>query len=617
MLTEITWRRSCAIVVMVLFAVLSGQTVFDNGAAAQTTPAIIHDTKTAALPQIGPSQRDGLPKVLSASDERRYREIFTLQEAGRWSAADAVIARLGDDRLMGHVLFQRYMHPTAYRSSYRELSQWLKSYADHPGAKRVHKLAMQRRPSGDVTPPAPANGGSLNLEMDSEPVQDSQVSDNRSAAVREQARGLLAQIRSNVLNTRLTISEKRLAKADAQKILSRPELAQALGTVAHGWYFQGNLDKALALAEKATEKAWKHAPRAHWIGGLSSWRQGRLVRARGYFVALASSPAATDNQRAAGAYWAARAALKQERPQEMSRWLRAALKYPRTFYGLMAHYALGLQPRFDFARYAPASRILESLMARPRIARAVALAQAGQEERAREEFALLEGSLSGEEVEGVLYLADRAGVPSLAYRLADIMVGELGSDDMMGSLDVGLYPIPPWKPHGGFQVDRALLYAFMRQESNFQTHVSSGLGARGLMQIMPATARYLARKRESLKPITGQPLDKPDINLAYAQQYLLYLMEYPSVGEDLIRLMISYNAGPGNLQKWEEQLADSKGAVLEDPLLFLESLPSYETRQFVRRVLTNLWIYRKRLGQIPSSLEDMASGDWPRYASYD
>lgn len=617
MLTEITWRRPCAIVVMVLFAVLSGQTVFDNGAAAQTTPAIIHDTKTAALPQIGPPQRDGLPKVLSAPDERRYREIFTLQEAGRWSAADAVIARLGDDRLMGHVLYQRYMHPTDYRSSYSELSDWLTDYADHPGAKRVHKLAMQRRPSSQVAPPEPKTAGRLSLEMDSEPEQELQVSDDRSAAVREQARSLLAQIRSNVLNTRLTVSAERLAKADAQRILSRAEMAQALGTVAHGWYFQGDLGKALDLAEKATEKAWKHAPRAHWIAGLSAWRQGRLDRARGHFVALASSAAAADNQRAAGAYWAARAALKQERPQEMSRWLRAALKYPRTFYGLMAHYALGLRPSFDFARYTPASDVLESLMARPRIARAVALAQAGQAEMARKEFALLDGNLSGEKMEGVLYLADRTGVPSLAYRLAGAMVGELDSDDMMGSLDVGLYPIPPWEPHGGFQVDRALLYAFMRQESNFQTHVSSGLGARGLMQIMPATARYLAQKRESLKPISGQPLDKPDINLAYAQQYLLYLMEYPQVGEDLIRLMISYNAGPGNLQKWEEQLTDAKGTVLEDPLLFLESLPSFETRQFVRSVLTNLWIYRKRLGQIPSSLEDMASGDWPHYASHD
>ncbi|MFD1380715.1 lytic transglycosylase domain-containing protein [Fodinicurvata halophila] len=166
-------------------------------------------------------------------------------------------------------------------------------------------------------------------------------------------------------------------------------------------------------------------------------------------------------------------------------------------------------------------------------------------------------------------------------------------------------------------MDRALLYAFMRQESNFQPGASSGLGARGLMQIMPATARYLASKRESLQPISGQPLDKPDVNLAYAQQYLLYLMEEQAAGGDLIRLMISYNAGPGNLQKWEEQLADATGDVLADPLLFLESLPSYETRHFVRRVLTNLWIYRKRLGQIPSSLEDLASGSWPHYASYD
>ncbi|MFD1380716.1 hypothetical protein [Fodinicurvata halophila] len=398
------------------------------------------------MPRLGPEVRDSLPKVISAADARRYQEVFTLQEAGRWEAADAVLSRIGDDRLMGHVLFQRYMHPTAYRSSYRELADWLADYADHPGAERVHRLALQRRPSDGVAPPAPDAAGRLSLELDLESPEVPQVADERSAEARRRAQELLGQIRQNVLNTRLTASERTLATDAARTTLSRTEMAQALGKVAHGWYFHGNLAKAIDLAEKATEQAWKRAPQAHWIAGLAAWRLGRIDRARGHFVALASSPGAADNQRAGGAYWAARAALRQEKPQEMSRWLRAALKYPRTFYGLVAHYALGLQPRFDFARYAPDAQTLESLMKRPRIGRALALAQAGRSEEARAEFAMLGGTLDESQVEGVLYLADRAGVPSLAYRLADSLLGELGSNDMMGSLDVGLFPLPPGNP---------------------------------------------------------------------------------------------------------------------------------------------------------------------------
>src|SRR3546814_8024996 len=81
---------------------------------------------------------------------------------------------------------------------------------------------------------------------------------------------------------------------------------------------------------------------------------------------------------------------------------------------------------------------------------------------------------------------------------------------------------------------------------------------------------------------------------------------------DLFRLTTAYNGGPGNLGKWERAIqADG------DPLLFIEALPSKETRLFIERVLTNLWIYRHRLGQPAPSLDQLAAGDWPRYQALD
>ncbi len=175
----------------------------------------------------------------------------------------------------------------------------------------------------------------------------------------------------------------------------------------------------------------------------------------------------------------------------------------------------------------------------------------------------------------------------------------------------GLYPLPHWQPESGFQVDRALIYAFVRQESRFDPNARSRSGARGLMQLLPSTASYVAGdpryRRGRLRFLYF-----PEINLDLGQRYLLYLMGQDAVENDLFRLATAYNGGPGNLAKWQAAM-DHR----DDPLLFIESLPSRETRFFAERILANLWIYRARLGQPAPSLEALASGQSPTYLSLD
>lgn len=101
------------------------------------------------------ARQDDWPKVLSGEDARLYRRIFAMQRQARWADADRLIKRLDNTILLGHVLEQRYMHPWAYRSKYRELKEWLTHYRDHPQAARVYKLALQRRPKGAASPPKP------------------------------------------------------------------------------------------------------------------------------------------------------------------------------------------------------------------------------------------------------------------------------------------------------------------------------------------------------------------------------------------------------------------------------------------------------------------------------
>jgi soluble lytic murein transglycosylase-like protein len=76
-------------------------------------------------------------------------------------------------------------------------------------------------------------------------------------------------------------------------------------------------------------------------------------------------------------------------------------------------------------------------------------------------------------------------------------------------------------------------------------------------------------------------------------------------------MLVAYNAGMGNLVKFEKSFSTS------DPLLYIESFPAYETRNYIKRVMSNLWLYRARLSQPLTSLQDLSDGHWPYYNSED
>jgi soluble lytic murein transglycosylase-like protein len=203
-------------------------------------------------------------------------------------------------------------------------------------------------------------------------------------------------------------------------------------------------------------------------------------------------------------------------------------------------------------------------------------------------------------------LSEQIGAPSVAMRM-----GLYLWESENTTWDAALYPLPKWQPESGFKVDRALIYAFMRQESGFYSSARSGVGAKGLMQIMPSTASYLSGDR-TLRNRNNKKLFNPSYNLELGQQYLTYLMKHKNVDTNLFHLTAAYNGGPGNLQKWQ-----SNTEYMDDPLFFIEAMPSRETRNFIKRVLTNFWIYRHRMGQDLPGLDQMAAGQWPQYQHLD
>jgi soluble lytic murein transglycosylase-like protein len=236
--------------------------------------------------------------------------------------------------------------------------------------------------------------------------------------------------------------------------------------------------------------------------------------------------------------------------------------------------------------------------------RALGLIQAGEIDRAEREFRKLY-TQSVQSTPGlsraILSAAAQTDMPGLSVRL-----GTLVSERDGRLHDGALYPLPGWRPAGGFGVDRALMFAFIRQESSFNPKAKSPAGARGLMQIMPATARALGAKVEP------QKLMEPSFNMALGQKYIRQLLEDPQIDGNIMLLAAAYNSGPGKAMKWERR-ADHR----DDPLLLLESIPSRETRSFIKRILSNLWVYRARLGQPTPELDALASGDWPVYTPLD
>jgi len=561
------------------------------------------------MPPVG---SDGLPTVLSAHDAELYRKIFTVQEAGRWQEADRLIAELSDQRLMGHVLAQRYMHPTAYRSKYIELKDWMQAYADHPEAKRIYALALKRRPANYARPRPPETAG--NLAWAGQRASYDYVSPrHRSKATRSKVSRVLRQVRTNVLRQRFSTTEDLLAQRSVQDLLDPVELDEARSLVAAGWFYYGEPQRAYALAAPAAQRSGRAAPMINWVAGLAAWRLGHIDEAATYFEILANSENVPGWNAAAGAYWAARAHLKQQRPDRSSPLLRRAADYPRTFYGLLARRALGMPFEFDFGSHRLAPEIVARLGNSATGGRALALLQVGDREMAEAELIGASDWSDPDMGEALLALAQHAKMPALAYRMGS-QLSRAGNDtdEIGGVVDAALYPIPPWQPQGGFTLDRALIYAVMRQESGFNTRAMSPDGARGLMQLMPRTASYMAGNRRYHRGNGRNELFEPSLNLELGQRYIAYLLTHERVQGDLFRLTTAYNGGPGNLGKWERTTQAE-----DDPLLFIEALPSKETRLFIERVLTNLWIYRHRLGQPAPSLERLAGGDWPRYEALD
>ena len=540
--------------------------------------------------------------ILNDADINKYKKVFEHQEVCEWKRANKYILEIENNILMGHVLAQRYLHPKCYRSKYLELYSWLKKYNDHPQARRIYRLAVRRMPQGYKSPLQPSKVVGIEKTILELRINTKYVSQkNLSKSQRKEKKKLINAIKSRVNRGWPTGAVKLLKQRDVKILLDQVEIDQQKELIAKGYFLADKNKLAIRYASEALEKSALYVPYAGWTAGLSSWRLKNYEQAADFFSNFSISLKEDVWHQASGSFWAARAYAKLNQYEDINFWLKRAADNPESFYGLLAAQILGIENPINWTptKLGADKKMILSLPAGKRIQ---ALIQIGLLNELENEIIKI-NSVINEDI--AMWSLDIAQHFSLAYTQLKI-AGKLKQYNVLLPAKY-YYPTPIWQPQNGFTLDPSLLYAFMHQESMFNTTAKSHKGAVGLMQIMPTTAKFISSNKK-VKRNNSNILKIPEINLDVGQEYIEYLLDLNLVNNNLIYLAAAYNGGPGNLKKWLEEINH-----LDDAIFFMESIPSRETRWFIEKVLTKYWIYEDKIGIKSNSLRKLANGENPIY----
>ena len=287
-----------------------------------------------------------------------------------------------------------------------------------------------------------------------------------------------------------------------------------------------------------------------------------------------------------GAYWAGRAAEAMGRSQEALDWYAKAAGFPTTYYGQLASAVPGVAPPPKPVPEPKATAAEATAFNKKDLVRAIRILATVDEEDHIKPFlgSLSENAAGPTDHALVADLAEEIGRPDLGVAAA-----KRASYTGVSLLRAG-YPLVPMPRNAG--AEQALLLALTRQESAFDTRALSPTGARGLMQLMPATAKQIAKSLEL--PFADRKLSTDGIyNVTLGQAYLDSLIS--QFNGSYVLAVASYNAGPGRVRQWMNEFGDPRSPDI-DAIDWVEEIPFSETRNYVQRVLENLQVYRLRIG---------------------
>ena len=383
--------------------------------------------------------------------------------------------------------------------------------------------------------------------------------------------------------------------------LVRPEL----------WWEERQIEvrRALAAGDNATAYRLAREHRltegndfaeAEWLAGWTALRAHDPQLALGHFRNLFLNARAPIVQ-SRSAYWAARTCEQLGQPADAREWYGKAAAHVTTFYGQLALAHLGsIAEAVLPPEPMPTPAAAKAFNARevPHVVRRLsAIGETGR----IDPFVLRLIDVAEQPDQMVLTarLAREAGRVDLA-----LTVARRAFRDGVTLIDAGYPVLPevtPTAPNGG--AEPALLHALIRQESNFAPEAVSRAGARGLMQLMPSTAKWIAGKY-SLPYSEPRLTADPKYNLLVGQAYLNGVLDSFSGSYGLS--LAAYNAGPGRVRQWMHDFGDPRDPGV-DVVDWIEQIPFNETRNYVQRVLEGLQVYRLRMAKAGSPAPSGAS----------
>jgi len=486
-----------------------------------------------------------------------------------------------------------------------------------PTAARVDRLLWDRRLSdaqriiGDVDGEA-GKLAQARITMMTAPGRADAIISGLPSALRTDSGLLFEQVRAvnNTGDTRraLPLALKADPSASPNKWWSeREELAR--DALALGLY-----SDAYELAKSHGLTSGADFADAEWLAGFIALRfLNKPDVAYGHFQALlrgVNYPVS----KARAAYWSGRAAEAANKLADAVLMYEAAAEYSTTFYGQLAAVRLADRQASLALPTTPApSGALRDTYLKDEVVRATALAASSNYEPLYKRFFLFlaERAQSPEDYALAGEFARNLGYPQYAVRVAKKAMQQ---NIVLTSLAYPVVSVPTQLAHGRTP-EPALVLGLSRQESEFDSKAVSSAGARGIMQLLPSTAK-LAARQQSIGFDAGK-LSDPTYNAKLGSAYLGSLID--NFGGSYALAIAAYNAGPSRVRQWMSQNGDPRDPKV-DVIDWVELIPFDETRNYVQRVLENTQVYRERLAGKPVLIriaEDLSRPSFPNQAVAD
>ncbi len=585
MVSRLNMQSRAALAALALTGALTGLAL---PVAAQTQQAQSAGSLVARW-NGGAAASDVVTPVLAQDEREHYRKLFAAIDAEEWSVVEALLVERHDGLLTQVARAEYYTHANSPKVSPEQITAWFNAGTELPQADQIARMGAKR----GVTelPALPQPQGFARQPYAPKRILPRPVSDGTMPA--ETATLILEAIKAD------NPAEAQRLLTEADLLLSSDARAEWRQRVAWSYYIENNDAAALELARTVAEGTGEWVAEGSWTEGLAAWRLGQCAAAGDAFARTAAR--ANNVELAAAAhYWAHRAAVRCRQPGEAEQHLAAAAQMDETLYGMLAADQLGIELPAHAPPRAFSRADWDQLARRNNVRIAVALTEIGRPALADEVLRHEAQIGPSRQYDALARLARELGLPATQLFMAHNAPYGTRSDPSLR------FPVARWQPVDGWQVDPALAFAHALQESNFRATAVSPANARGLMQITPITVRQHAPTLNMSAPQVN--LDDPAVNLAFGQRNLEMLRDAPATGGLLPKIMAAYNAGLTPVARWNLEINDQN-----DPLLWMESIPYWETRGYVAIVMRNYWMYERAAGLPSPSRRALAQGRWPEF----